>query len=223
MKNIFALVLVLFFLAGCSMFEPRPRPQPGPPPVKPPTAYVKPEIEVVSDLERDVWRPKNAVWKKFMLAVSRTNFYIDQVDEAKGELQVHYSGDPQSYVDCGRVVSSVKLPEGDKNYDFSAASAYQQYQVLRKGNVYQVERRMGLTAAVRMIFNEAESEKTRISAASSYTLTRDQSVVGGSNSKPLLLNDTISFNTGQTGTFPNAQTKCQPTGKLESDLLGLLK
>ncbi len=223
MKNIFALVLVLFFLAGCSMFEPRPRPQPGPPPVKPPTAYVKPEIEVVSDLERDVWRPKNAVWKKFMLAVSRTNFYIDQVDEAKGELQVHYSGDPQSYVDCGRVVSSVKLPEGDKNYDFSAASAYQQYQVLRKGKVYQVERRMGLTAAVRMIFNEAESEKTRISAASSYTLTRDQSVVGGSNSKPLLLNDTISFNTGQTGTFPNAQTKCQPTGKLESDLLGLLK
>lgn len=221
MKNILTIGVALLLLASCSIFEERP--QPGPPLVKPPTAYVKPEIEVVSDLELNVWRPKGAVWKKFMLAVSRTNFYIDQVDEAKGELQVHYSGDPQNYVDCGRVVSSVKLPEGEKNYDFYAASAYQQYQVLRKGKLYQVERRMSLATAIRMIFNETESEKTRVSVASNYTLTRDQSVVGGANAKPLLLNDTISFNTGQTGTFPNAQTKCQPTGKLESDLLGLLK
>ena len=221
MKNIFSIGAALFFLASCSGFEQRR--QPGPPPVKPPSAYVKPEMDVVSDLERDVWRPKSAVWKKFMLAVSRTNFYIGHVDEAKGELQVHYSGDPQNYVDCGRVASSVKLPEGEKNYDFPAASPYQQYQVIRKGKVYQVERRMGLTAAVRMIFSEAEPEKTRINATSSYTLTRDQSVVGGANSKPLLLNDSIGFNTGETGTFPNAQTKCQPTGKLEADLLGLLK
>lgn len=221
MKNLLLICVVSFSLVGCSGMTQRP--QPGPPPVKPPSPYVKPDVEMVSERERDVWRPKNAVWKKFMLTVSRTNFYIDRVDESKGELQVHYSGDPQNYVDCGRVVSAVKLPEGDKNYDFSAASPYQQYQVIRKGKIYQVERRMGLTAAVRMIFNEAEPEKTRVSATSSYTLTRDQSVVGGANTKPLLLNDAISFNSGETGTFPNAQTKCQSTGKLESDLLGLLK
>lgn len=221
MKKLFLIGATLAFLAGCSGIQQRP--QPGPPPLKPPSPYVKPEVDVVSPLERDVWRPKNTIWKKFMLAVSRTNFYIDRVDEAKGELQIHYSGDPQAYVDCGRVVTSVALPEGDKNYDFSAASPYQQYQVLRKGKVYQVERRMGLTAAVRLVFSEIETEKTHINAASSYRLTRDQSVVGGANSKPLLLNDTISFNTGETGIFPNAQTKCQPTGKLESELLGLLK
>jgi hypothetical protein len=221
MKKLMSVGAMLVFLAGCSGMSQRP--QPGPPPVKPPSAYVKPEVDVLSPLERDVWRPKNAIWKKFMLAVSRTNFYIDRVDEAKGELQVHYSGDPQMYVDCGRVVSSVTLPEGEKQFDFAAASPYQQYQVLRKGKVYQVERRMGLMAAVRMIFNEAGPEKTHISAVSSYRLTRDQSVVGGANTKPLLLNDTISFNTGEFGIFPNAQTKCQPTGKLESELLGLLK
>ncbi len=221
MKKLLLIGVMLVLLAGCSGMSQRP--QPGPPPVKPPSAYVKPELEVVSPLERDVWRPKSTTWKKFMLAVSRTNFYIDRVDEVKGELQVHYSGDPEAYVDCGRVVTSVALPDGDKHFDFSAASPYQQYQVLRKGKVYQVERRMGLTAAVRMIFNETESEKTHISAVSSYRLTRDQSVVSGANSKPLLLNDTISFNTGETGIFPNAQTKCQPTGKLESELLGLLK
>ncbi len=221
MKNSLVIGAMLFLLASCSSMEQRP--QPGPPPVKPPAPYVKPDVEVVSERERDIWRPKNAVWKKFMLAVSRTNFYIDRVDEAKGELQVHYSGDPQNYVDCGRVLSSVKRLDGEKNYDFPAASAYQQYQVMRKGKVYQVERRMGLTAAARLMFNEAEPEKTRVSAVSSYLLTRDQTVVGGANSKPLLLNDSISFNSGETGTFPNAQTKCQPTGKLESDLLGLLQ
>ncbi len=221
MKVLLLPAVALFALAGCSVLESRP--QPGPPPVKPPTEYVKPEIVVVSDLERDVWRPKKTVWKKFMLAVSRTNFYIDHVDEAKGELQVHYSGDPQNYVDCGRVVNKVKTPQGDKTYDFAAASAFEQYQVMNKGKVYQVERRMGLTAAVRMVFDELEAEKTRVAAASSYTLTRDQSAVGGANSQPLLLNDTISFSTGETGTFPNAATKCQPTGKLEADLFRLLK
>ena len=155
MKISFLLALGLITLAGCSMFESRP--QPGPPPVKPPTAYVKPEIEVVSALERDVWRPKNAVWKKFMLAVSRTQFYIDRLDESKGELQVHYSGDPQSYVDCGRVSNTVKLPEGDKTFDFAAASPYQQYQIMRKGKMFQVERRMGLTASVRMVFSDVEA------------------------------------------------------------------
>ena len=221
MKLVLAIAVALLGLAGCSMLESRP--QPGPPPVNPPTAYVKPEIDVVSDLERDVWRPKKTVWKKFMLAVSRTNFYIDHIDKAKGELQVHYSGDPRNYVDCGRVVNTVKTPQGDKTYDFAAASPYEQYQVMNKGKVFQVERRMGLTAAVRMIFDELEPEKTRVAAASAYSLTRDQSVVGGANSRPLLLNDTISFNTGETGTFPNAATKCQPTGKLEADLFSLLK
>jgi hypothetical protein len=221
MKTIFLVAFVLITNAGCSLMKSRP--QPGPPPVKPPTAYVKPEIEVISELERDVWRARKVVWKKFMLAVSRTNFFIDHVDEARGELQVRYSGDPQNYVDCGRVSNTVKLPEGDKTYDFSAASPYEQYQIMRKGKVFQVERRMGLSASVRMIFNELDAEKTRVAASSAYNLTRDQSVVSGANAKPLLLNDTISFNTGETGTFPNAQTKCQPTGKLEAELLSLLK
>ena len=221
MKAVLIHGVAIFALAGCSMFDGRP--QPVSPPVKPPTAYVKPEIDVVSDLERDVWRPKKTVWKKFMLAVSRTNFHIDHVDAANGEMQVHYSGDPKNYVDCGRVVNTVKTPQGDKIYDFAAASPYEQYQVMNKGKLFQVERRMGLTAVVRMVFDKLEPEKTRVAAASAYNLTRDQSVVGGANAKPLLLNDTISFNTGETGTFPNAATKCQPTGKLEAELFSLLK
>ncbi len=221
MNIIFLFAVVLLALAGCSMLESRP--QPGPPPVTPPTTYVKPEIEVVSDLERDVWRSKNTTWKKFMLAISRTNFYIDRIDEAKGELQVRYSGHPQNYVDCGRVVNTVKLPGGDKTYQFAAASPYQQYQVMRDGKVFEVERRMGLTSSVRMVFDALEAGKTRVAVSTVYILTRDQSVVGGANSQPLLLNDTISFNSGETGTFPHAKTKCQPTGKLEAELLSLLK
>ena len=220
MKAALILGVALLALAGCTLLEGRP--PPGPPPVKPPTAYTKPEIDVVSAFERDVWRPKKTVWKKFMLAVSRTNFYIDHVDADNGEMQVHYSGDPKNYVDCGRVVNSVKTPQGDKIYDFAAASPYEQYQVMNKGKLFHVERRMGLTAAVRVGFEELEPGKTRVAAASAYNLTRDQSVVGA-NAKPLLLNDTISFNTGESGTFPNAATKCQPTGKLEAELFSLLK
>lgn len=215
----FGLVVLMTVLAACSMLETR---QPGPPPVKPPTAYVKPELEVVSDLERIAWRPKSVVWKKFMLAVSRTAFFIDHVDEAKGEFQVHYSGDPRNYVDCGRVTNIVKTPDGDKSFDFPAASPYQQYQIMRKDKLYQVERRMSLEAAVRMVLEPIEPDKTRVATASNYSLTRDQTVVGGS-AKPQALTDTISFNSGETGVFPNAATKCVPTGKLENEILSLLK
>ena len=117
----------------------------------------------------------------------------------------------------------VKLPGGDKTYQFAAASPYQQYQVMRDGKVFEVERRMGLTSSVRMVFDALEAGKTRVAVSTVYILTRDQSVVGGANSQPLLLNDTISFNSGETGTFPHAKTKCQPTGKLEAELLSLLK
>ncbi|MEO6021983.1 MAG: hypothetical protein ABIP64_02490 [Burkholderiales bacterium] len=215
----FSFVVVIAVLVGCSMLETK---QPGPPPVKPPTAYTKPEVEVVSDIERIAWRPKRVVWKKFMLAVSRTPFFIDHIDEAKGEFQVHYSGDPRNYVDCGRVMNTVKMSEGDKTYDFPAASPYQQYQIMRKDKLYQVERRMSLEATVRMVLEAIQPEKTRVATASNYTLTRDQTVVGGS-ARPQALTDTISFNTGETGVFPNAATKCQPTGKLENEILGLLK
>lgn len=217
-NRIFAVV-ILINLSACAMWE---RPQPGPPPVKPPTAYVKPDIEVISDLERVVWRPKSAVWKRFMVAVSRTPFFIDHVDETKGEFQVHYSGDPRNYIDCGRVTNTVKTPDGDKTVDFLAASPYQQYQIMRKDKLYQVERRMSLAVAVRMVFQPIEPEKTRVATASNFTVTRDQTVVGGS-SKPQALTDTISFNTGETGVFPNAATRCQPTGKLEAEILELLK
>ena len=220
MKKPFFIALASLIFSGCSMLESRP--QPGPPPVKPPTAYVKPEIEVISDVERNLWRGKKIIWKKFMFAVSKTHFYIDHVDESKGEFQVHYSGDPQPYVDCGRVANTAKLPGGDKTYEFAAASPYEQYQITRKGKLFQVERRMGLIATTRMSFDETELDKTHVKVNSAYTISRDQTVFGGGSNAPLLLNDTISFNSGETGTFPNAQTKCQPTGKLEAELLSLL-
>ena len=48
MKAVLILGVALLALAGCTLLEGRP--PPDPPPVKPPTAYTKPEIDVVSAL-----------------------------------------------------------------------------------------------------------------------------------------------------------------------------
>ena len=217
-KALLAMVMSVQ-LIGCAEWQ---RQQPGPPPVKPPTAYVKPDIEVISDLERVAWWPKSVTWRRFIAATHHTAFFVDHVNEVKGELLLHYSGDPKSYVDCGRVSNTVKTPGGDKTYEFAAASSFEQYQIMRKDKLYQVERRMSVEATVRVVFQSLEAEKTRIATASNYTLTRDQMVTGGA-AKAQALTDTINFNSGDVGVFPNAATRCQPTGKLEREILDLLR
>jgi hypothetical protein len=218
----FSITAIALMFAACSSAPPKLETKTVP--AKPPANYQTPgQVDEVSDLERVVWRPQNIVWRNFMLAIGRTAFYIDHVDEKNGEFQVHYSGDPRDYVDCGRIATTVKFPQGDKTYEFAAASPFQQYQIMSKQKVFQVERRMSLDATVRLAMAASDREKTRVRAAATYQLTRDQTVTGAANVKPMVLNDTIAFNTGESGIFPNAATKCLPTGKLEREILSLLK
>jgi hypothetical protein len=217
-----ALFAVALILGGCENIL-RKESQPTPPPIKPPTAYVQPsEVEVLSETSRRIRRPRGTVWKRFMLGMSRTDFYIDHVDEAAGEMTVHYSGDPAAYVDCGKVIVNTKTEQGETTIDFPAASAFKQYQMLNRGKVYQVERRMALEASVKVTMRSRDQALTLVDAHSTYSVTRNQSAVSAGG-KPLMLNDTISFNGGESGVFPNAATKCQATGTLERQILGLFK
>jgi hypothetical protein len=214
-------LLAALILAGCGALKDER--QPTPPPIKPPTTYVKPaEIEVLSDTSRRVWQPKKAVWKRYTQALTRARFFVDHADEAAGTMTVHYSGDPLAYVDCGKVVINTKGAQGDTTFDFPAATAYKRYQLVNRGKSYEVERRMGLEARLNVTLESSGAEQTIVKAQSTYFVTRNQTAVAAS-AKPLVLNDTISFGGGESAVFSNAATKCQATGKLEAEVLGLLK
>jgi hypothetical protein len=216
------VIAMAALMAGCQTLKDGDRRQPPPPPIKPPTEYVQPRVEITSETSRVVWRPKKSVWQSYMLALSRTDYFIDSAVEDDGVMSVRYNGDPVPYVDCGEVVANVKGPQGERSERFPGAATFKQYQISNRGKVYQVERRMVLTARTTLTFTSVDSKRTKVDARTVYTVTRDQTAVTP-NEKPLMLHDTISFNTGENGVFPNAATRCQSTGKMEKDVLAFLK
>lgn len=220
LKVFSAWVLLLFALSGCSLW--RKGDDTSPIPIKPPTAYVEPKVEELSPTSRLVWRPKRAAWQHFMLALSRTDFFIDSAIDEDGLMTVRYSGTAAPYVDCGEVVATYKVGENEKTVRFPAATPYQKYQVSLRNKLYQVERRFGMTARTTLTFTTVSPQQTKVELKSAYILNRDQTAMSGSE-KPLMLTDSVSFATGETAVFPNAATKCRSTGKLESDLLDALR
>lgn len=140
-----------------------------------------------------------------------------------GPVRMRYSGDPTDYVDCGRVVSSVKTEQGERRYDFPASAPFMQYQIMNKGRLFQVERRMTLEAVVTLKLKTISPGRTRVEARADYNLTRQQTATAAGYAKPLALSDSVHFRSGESAMFPNAATRCEPTGRLESSILAGLR
>jgi hypothetical protein len=165
-----------------------------------------------------VERPLASAWKDYLAQIRQKNLSVETADEASHSVVLRYKGDPSPYVDCGKVVSAVRTDSGEKNYDFPAAQAYMQYEIMNQNKLYRVERRMRLDAVLHVIFEPLSATMTKVSAQSIYTLTRDQAATTD-NEPPIALTDAISFKTGEIGIFPNAATKCRPIGTLEAAAL----
>ncbi len=135
---------------------------------------------------------------------------------------LRYSGDPMPHVDCGSITTRVVRAEGEASYTFPGAVAQQHYEINRNGSVFAVDRRMLLDAQIDVTFKPIDARRTRVAVGSMYRLKRDQTVQGRAG-KPLQFADTIGFTTGASATFPNAATRCEATGRLESLVLGWLR
>ncbi len=211
---------VLISFAGCA--ELKNGRQPGPIPVKPPTEYVAPRVEVVSQTSRVIWKSKRAVWASYAGTIARSNYRVASAIEEDGLMTVNLGGDPMPYVDCGEIVATVKTTQGETASRFPGAVAYKRYQLTNGGKLYDVERRMALEARITLTFSAVDANRTRVDAKTAYSVTRSQ-IATTAKDKPIQLTDTVNFYTGEAGVFPNAATRCLATGKLESDLLALLK
>ena len=156
-------------------------------------------------------------------ALGKQFFIINNLDKESGLINISYSGDPETYVDCGRIKSYVKNARGERTYDFPSARAYQAYEVMdtEGGTGYwQVERKVQLEGRMNLILQEIDAGSTNITANTKYIVTRTFSTQGpnGRDSGT----DSVSFNSGQSATLPGAKTECRATGKFERDVLDLV-
>ena len=210
--------LLLCVLAGCASQNDYVAPETGKPTYSSGDAAGRgvPNEPLVVD------RARATLWRQLIAATEKTSFVVEGADQSTWTLRLRYTGEPREYIDCGRVTSKVKTAKGERNYDFAASKAYQQYELQRNDKLYLVDRRMNIDVRAMLVLESVAPAKTRVKLDSSYTVTRDQAVQGGGG-QPFAMVDKINFKDSESATFPNAATKCRATGQFESDVMGLLR
>lgn len=184
-----------------------------------PSQYNAPSNTKVIDKSRD------AVWNAAVPELGKQFFVINNLDKSSGLINISYSGDPERYIDCGRVVSYVQNARGERTYDFPGSRGQVNYEVMGQGMLYFIDRRMALEGRVNLIFEEVSATQTRVTANTRYVVRRDITVRTVSNQTENSTH-TISFNTGGMSEFPMAPqgaTTCVATGALERDILGAVR
>lgn len=186
--------------------------------------YVPPTVQSRPDNSIVVNKPRDVVWKQIVPALGKQFFVINNMDKDSGFINLSYSGDPERYVDCGRIVSYVKNARGERTYDFPGSKSEQQYEIMNSNGLFLVNRKMSLEGRINLTFEEISSDKTRVTANTKYVLSRASTVQNAGGGIPQSFNHTMSFNSGQSGTLPGQEGKhleCHPTGLLEREVLSL--
>jgi hypothetical protein len=151
-----------------------------------------------------------------------------QSRQASGLINVSYSGDPERYIDCGRITSYVKNARGERTYDFAGSKAQQIYEIMDPASgLLFIDRRMTLEGRVNLIFEEVGSNATLVTVNTRYVVGRTQAIRSAANNASRNTNDTVSFNSGGGASFPaNAKgqsLECVATGVLEREILSFIK
>ena len=188
-----------------------------------PTASVSPSFNV-----KTVERSRDAVWNASVPELGKQFFVINNLDKSSGLMNISYTGDPERYIDCGRITSYVKNAKGERTYDFAGAKAQQTYEIMNPSvGLFFIDRRMNLEGRVNLIFEEVGPNSTRVTANTRYVVTRTQTIRNAANNIPQTGTDTISFNSGGGASFPahsqGQSVECVSTGALEREILSAIK
>ncbi len=192
-------------------------------------AVKDPSAPVSDNKTKEIARPKDAVWNDAVAKLGQRFFVINNIDKSSGLINISYSGNPEEYVDCGTVTVTTKGPGGG-SYTFKGAAAEATYSIPVPIPPYNIpanspaRRQMSLEGRVNLIFEELAPQRTRVTAATRYILTRKIESMG-----PAMFpsaSDTISFNANQSSSFPAGRDgealKCVSTGALEDSILNAI-
>ena len=190
--------------------------------------YVRPTTPAAASTNyKIIDKPREAVWNASVPELGKQFFVINNLDKSSGLINISYSGDPEKYIDCGRVTSYVKNARGERTYDFSGAKAQQTYEVMNGNGLFFIERKMSLDGRVNLVFEELSPKQTKVTANTRYVVQRQQTVRSAANNFPQSASDSISFNSGASSSFAaNADgraTECVATGSLERGILSAIK
>ncbi len=201
MRTVFIALVPLGLVAGCvGRFDYAPPLGGGTP------AHWR----VVAGSSADVWRQVSA-------GVGWERFVIDEVDSPAGVVTLTYSGDPERYVDCGYITSSVQNARGKRTYRFPAATASTEYELMTGKEIVAIARRTQLDARIAVTLIPLGSNATRVSTTTRYVLSRTI-LIRDTQGRSQTISHLIRFTSDRGEAFPGV-IACRPTGTLEADVL----
>ena len=186
-----------------------------------PTAVVPPGSN-----SKIIDRPRDTVWSTAVPELGKRFFVINNLDKSSGLINISYTGDPDKYVDCGRIISFVKNARGERTYNFAGSSAQQSYEIMESGGLFFIDRRMTLEGRVNLIFEEVSPSQTRVTANTRYVVQRTRAIRAAANNASQTLSDSISFKSASSASFPGHESQaaqCAATGALEQEILEALR
>lgn len=211
MKVVIAL-LGITFLAGCAGK----------------VDYIRPTTKATPGSNVKILnRPREAVWTAAVPELGKRFFVINNLDKASGLINISYSGDPEKYIDCGRITSFVKNAKGERTYEFPGSRAQQYYEIMNPNvGLFFIDRRMALEGRVNLIFEEVGPNQTRVTANTRYVVQRQRTVRAAANNIPQTMNDNVTFNSGGAAAFSGSTdgaAECAATGALEREIIDAIR
>jgi hypothetical protein len=190
--------------------------------------YLRPTTQVQRSANvKTIDKHRDAVWNASVPELGKQFFVINNLDKASGFINVSYTGDPERYIDCGRIISFVKNARGERTYDFPGARAQESYEIMNNQGLFFIDRQMSLDGRVNLVFEELSPTQTRVTANTRYVVKREQTVRAAANNIAQSRTESISFNSGSGASFPSNDdgrgAECISNGVLEKEILSAIK
>ena len=200
-----------------------------------------PPVPVQVNNEKSVSRPQSAVWDELVRELSKSFFVINNIERESRIINVSFNSNaPKEYVDCGRSRRTYREGEVVQTVEYAAAES-SEFKVAGKQpnpnfSTYANLRRQTSLEGRSNIYvapDRADPNKTLISVNTRYVLTvrvRGESIaanVAGNVVRRDAIpesNNSYIFSTNKPSvTELKDDLTCAGTGRLESDILNMVK
>ena len=169
-------------------------------------------------------KSRDQVWQELIPQLGKHFFVINNIDKESGLINISYSGDPRTYIDCGQITSQVMDSRGKRSYKFKASQASKTYEAVNPNlEVTIIDRKMHLEGRINLILKSLGPTKTRVTTVARYVVTKTWTARLSTGEYYSSGTKQISFNTGQKEKFQDIATTCCANGNLEKAVLSLIR
>ncbi len=169
---------------------------------------------------------KETVWKNAISSLGASFFVINNIDKSSGFINLSFSGNPEKYINCGRIKYIVDNLAGKRVYDFPPSLEDSKYERYINGELYTFYRKLSLDGRVNIIMQELSENETVATVNIRYMVNGYFDIFDVSGKKIEASSQTLSFNTNTSDKFKSESNQgviCISSGQLEREILNLIE